>query len=198
MKKNKGNEETKQPDPYQFPREEKSIEQLIDEKLVEEEQKRTDKDDIHILDIAKDPPVEGYMKTELDKAKIKTLSEDNQLIELDCAALRLGHTNNKPPEDDISIFINAVGDVVQVYDAIMDIDLKQMADAQVSDCASTIFPTIYDEGVQIAVDEKKAWTPEKRKDEFQYWWIVVLIMILVPMLLFVFTVLPDLLKGGML
>jgi len=177
---------------------EKTIDEQVEEKLIELEQKRKQNSDVHILDIAKDPPEPGYMKVELKKAEITTKNEDDKEIRIPVVVLPLEEkqVDRIPPKDDLSIFINADGDRLQVYDTIFDIDLKQMAEGQISDCASTIFPMLMDEYVQLALDEKKARTPEKRKDEFKWWWVLVLAMIIIPIILITMTVLPGLIGGG--
>jgi len=196
MNKNKEKDEEKAPE-YDFKKDKKeqTIEQQIEDKLIEEERKRKKTDDVHILDIAKNPPVPGYMKVELKKAALTTKNEDDKEVTMQVLALPLEKTEGgvmKPPEDDPTVFVNADGDSVQVYDTIFDIDLKQMAEGQISDCASTIFPMLMDEYVQLALDEKKARQPEKRKEEFKWWWVLVLIMIIIPIILITVQVLPGL------
>jgi hypothetical protein len=178
-------------DDYDFKTDNRSIEEKIDEKLQQEEKQREEGGDLHILDIAKNPPEPGYMKVELKKAEV-TLKDTDEKIQ--ALGLPLAETifPAKPPEDP-TVFININGDTVQLYDTIFETDLKQMADAQVSDCASTIFPMLIDEAIQLALDEKKARTLEKRKEEFKWWWIVVLMLIMIPILIVATQVLPMIL-----
>jgi hypothetical protein len=187
---------------YVFDDEEKKPEESIDDqverKLVELEQRRKSTEDVHILDIAKNPPEPGYMRVELKKAVVTTRDEDDKEIKVHALGMPLIEKidDHMPPKDDPTIFVNINGDSVQLYDTIFDVDLKQMAEGQVSDCASTIFPMLMDEYVQLALDEKKARQPEKRKEEFKWWWVIVLIMIIIPIILITIQVLPGLIGGG--
>jgi len=164
---------------------EKTIAEQVDEKMQEIEKQETS-EDLHILDIAENPPEPGYMKTELKKAVVQTKDEDDEDITIDSLGLPLNEKaeDKKPPKDNPSIFVNCNGDLMQAYDPILDIDLAMMAEAQVSDCASTIVPMLIDETVELALEEKKARTPEKRKEQGSWLWIVILLMlILIPVLL---------------
>jgi hypothetical protein len=175
----------------------KTIEEQIDEKMREWE-KQDEPDDLHILDIAKNPPEPGYMKTELKKAVLHALDEDGEPLDIDALALPLQKEEKPektPPRDDPTVYVNCEGDKLQVYDTIFDIDLAQMAEAQVSDCASTIFPMLIDETVALAVEEKKIRTLEKRKNEFQYWWVILLVLMIVALVGITFTVLPGIMGG---
>ena len=173
----------------------KKIDALLEEKQITNE-KEKHYDDVHILDIAKNPPEKDYMKVELKKAVIHTKNEDEQPVDVDVLALPLVKDNKKePPKDDPTVYVNCEGDKMQAYDTIIDIDLAQMAEAQVSDCASTIFPMLLDEYCLLAIEDKKAHTPEKRKEEFKWWWVLLLMMIIIPIILITITVFPSLMGG---
>ena len=195
MAKKDKEEAEKEPD-YSFKpdKEERSIEQQVEMKLIEQEMRRREKDSIHILDIAKNPPEPDYMKTELLKAELRTKDQDDKDITYTVAAMPL-EKNGVTPEDN-TVFTNKEGDKVKIFDPIFEINLRQMFEGQISDCASTIFPMLMDEYVQLALDEKKARQTEKRKEEFKWWWILVLMMILIPIILITVTVLPGLMGGG--
>jgi len=195
MAKKDKEDEKKEPD-YSFKTDkaEKSIDQQVEDKLIEVEAKRREKDNIHILDIAKNPPEQDYMKTELLKAELKTKDQDEKEITMTVVAMPL-EKNGITPEDN-TVFTNKDGDKVKIFDPIFEINLRQMFEGQISDCASTIFPMLMDEYVQLALDEKKARQTEKRKEEFKWWWILVLMMILIPIILITVTVLPGLMGGG--
>lgn len=186
-------EEKKEPT-YDFT-EEKTIEQKVDEKINRHETKRLEHEDIHILDIQKNPPEPGYMNVDLKKAKLKTKDDDEEPIDIDVVALPLKDKYTEPPKDNPLIFINTNGESIEIYDPIIDIDLKQVFDSQVSDCASVIFPMLMDEYLRVAVEEKKAWQPEKRKEEFKWWWVLLLMMIIIPIILITITVFPSLMGG---
>ena len=192
MKKEKNGEAK---DSYEFKAKEPemSIEEQIDAKMQEWE-KQDQTDDLHILDVAKNPPEPGYMKVELKKATIHTKDEDEEPIAVEALGMPLNENHRKPPNDP-SIYVNCNGDSIQAYDTIFDVDLAMMAEAQVSDCASTIFPMLVDETVALALEEKKARTPEKRKEEFKWWWVLLLMMIIIPIILITITVFPSLMGG---
>ncbi len=176
---------------------EKTIEEQIDEKMQEWEQQKAP-DDLHILDIAKDPPEPGYMDVQLKKAVLKTTDEDEKPLEVDTLVLPLQSekdASKTPPKDDPTIYMNCDGERLQAFDTIMSIDLSQMAEAQVSDCAANIVPMLIDNTVSLAVEEKKARTLEKRKEEFKWWWVLLLMMIIIPIILITMTVLPGLMGG---
>lgn len=189
MKKEKKDEEPE----YDFRDESgKSVDDLVDERLIKLEEQRKTAEDIHILDIKKNPPEPGYMRVELKKAVVSTKDEDDRPLSVIRTALPLDEKMQEPPKQDPTVFVNANGDTLQTYDTIFDVDLKQMYDGQVSDCSSTIFPMLMDEAVQLALDEKKIRSPEKRKEEFKWWWVLVLLMILIPIILITIQVLPGL------
>ena len=130
-KKPENNKET-----YDFKEKEpeKTIEEQIDEKMLEWE-KQDQQDDLHILDIAKNPPEPGYMRAELKKAVLTTKDEDDMEIKIDALALPLnkettedGTIIKEPPKDDMTIYKNCNGDTLQAYDTILDIDLAQIWD----------------------------------------------------------------------
>lgn len=169
----------------------KTIEEKIEDKMVDLERQSAMSDDVHILDVEKNPPEPGYMDGKLIEAELTAKNDDGKEVKVKVLAQPLGPN---PPKDN-TIFVNIDGDKLQLYETIIDIDLKQMAEAQISDCASTIFPMLIDESVQLALDEKKIRQPEKRKEEFRWWWVLVLIMIIIPIILITLQVLPGLMGG---
>jgi len=66
---------------------------------------------------------------------------------------------------------------VEIKDGnVYAIDLNALLQAQLSDCPATVIPMLIDHGVRTAVDIKKAYNPEKRHLDFQYWWLLFLII----------------------
>ena len=66
---------------------------------------------------------------------------------------------------------------VEIKDGeVYAIDLNALLLAQLSDCPATVIPMLIDHGVRTAVDIKKAYNPEKRHLDFQYWWLIFLII----------------------
>lgn len=196
IKKKEDKESKEQSYDFKEEQQEETIEQQVEKKLIEEEQRRKKTDDVHILDIAKDLPMPEYMRVELKKAELTTKNDDDKDIKVPVFALPLlKPEKSEPPKDDLNIFMNADGDIVQLYETIFDIDLKQMAEGQISDCASTIFPMLIDEATQLAVDEKKARTPEPRKEPYKWTWVLIAFVLIIMITLITLQILPGLMGG---
>jgi len=56
------------------------------------------------------------------------------------------------------------------------VDLNTLLSAQIVDCPSTVIPMLIDHGVRTAVDIKETYKPEKRVLDFQYWWVIFLVI----------------------
>ena len=65
---------------------------------------------------------------------------------------------------------------VEVPEGIHVIDLNTLLDAQLSDCPATVIPMLIDHGVRTAVDIKESYKPEKRLVNFNFWWVVAIIL----------------------
>jgi hypothetical protein len=65
---------------------------------------------------------------------------------------------------------------VDIPPGMYAIDLRTLLDAQLSDCPATVIPMLIDHGVRVAVDIEKAYKPEKRHLQFEYWWIIFMIV----------------------
>jgi len=70
-----------------------------------------------------------------------------------------------------------------IKDDIYEIDLDTLLAAQLNDCPATVIPMLIDHGVRTAVDIKNTYKPERRILDFQYWWIIFLIVGLVGVLM---------------
>ena len=72
------------------------------------------------------------------------------------------------------------------------IDLNTAIMANIAACPSNIIPMLIDQAQRLAVDKMKTFKPEKRTNEFNWWWIV-LAVLLIPGIL---TVVFMMFKGG--
>jgi len=57
-------------------------------------------------------------------------------------------------------------------DRFFSVDLNTCIMADVAACPSNIISMLIDQWVNVAINEKKTFKPEKRKDEFNWWWLV--------------------------
>jgi len=64
----------------------------------------------------------------------------------------------------------------EIPDGVYAIDLNALLAAQLSDCPATIIPMLIDHGVRTAVDIKETYKPEKRIMDFNYWWVIAVII----------------------
>lgn len=64
------------------------------------------------------------------------------------------------------------------HDPIMSIDLNTSIGADVAACPSNVMPMLIDEYVQIAMEEKKDYKPEKPETQFNWWWIVFFLLMI--------------------
>ena len=73
-------------------------------------------------------------------------------------------------------------------DVFFSIDLNTLIQADVAACPSNVMPMLIDEYVGMALAEKKAYEPEKRKrDEFNWWWLVFAAIPIPAIILIIFT-----------
>lgn len=63
-----------------------------------------------------------------------------------------------------------------IPDDMYAIDLNALYNAQLSDCPSTVIPMLIDHGIRTAVDIRDTYKPEKRHLDFQYWWVIFLVI----------------------
>jgi len=102
--------------------------------------------------VKRDPPSPGYMKVELFEEEDK--NGNRIVISKDTEGTEIKH------------------------DPIFTVDLKTSIDADITGCPSNVMPMLIDEAVQLAMNEKKEFKPEKRRDEFNYWWLVMGLLML--------------------
>ena len=173
---NKKKEETSDKD-YEFNLD-NDIEKAIDKKLAEQKEKT---EELTIEHLKENMPEPGYMKTTLNAAVVKGVDEKGELREEKCVAFEVDLKDKDA--DFMEITYDDKGNPVLkpdgrrfiIYDPVFSMDLHEHAEGQISDCASTIFPQIADEMVQLALDEKRQRSPELRKPLFNYWWIILLL-----------------------
>ena len=107
------------------------------------------------FDIVKDnPPKPGFMKVDLvktdeDPPKIFSVSKDE---------------NGKEKRIQEDVFFT-----VDLYSAIQ---------ANIAKCPSNVVPMLIDQAQQLVMNEKKEFRPEKRTSEFNWWWIVLGLMMI--------------------
>ena len=87
---------------------------------------------------------------------------------------------NEPPDKNVMS--------VNIEEGVYQIDLRALLDAQIADCPATVIPMLIDHGVRTAVDIKDTYKPEKRTLRFEYWWILVLMIIMIAGLWFAMTI----------
>jgi len=61
------------------------------------------------------------------------------------------------------------------------IDLNTLLAAQLVDAPGTVIPMLIDHGVRTAVDIKDTYKPERRVLDFQYWWVIFLVIGMIAM-----------------
>ena len=61
---------------------------------------------------------------------------------------------------------------VKLEPGVEVIDLHTLFKAELSDCPGTVIPMLVDHTVRTALDLKKAFKPEKRHLDFEYWWLL--------------------------
>ena len=161
-----------------------NIEKRIDEKFKEE----IKQEDINIDDLKDNLPESGYMKTTLNAAVVKGTDETGEQHEEKCVALEV-QLDDKDADfmeieykDGKTPTIKTDGRKIIIFDPVFSMDLREHAEGQISDDASTIFPKILDQAVQLAKDEKRLRGPEIRKPLFNYWWLI-LLMIMIPVII---------------
>ena len=93
-----------------------------------------------------------------------------------------------------TVVSEAVDKTVPVHEPLIEqdvfftIDLNTLIQADVAACPSNVMPMLIDEYVGMALAEKKAYEPEKRKrDEFNWWWIIFILMPIPAIILIIFS-----------
>lgn len=72
---------------------------------------------------------------------------------------------------------------VEIPSGLYAVDLATLLNAQLVDCPATVIPMLIDHGVRTAVDIKDSYKAEKRKLDFQYWWVLILVITIPIMIL---------------
>ena len=111
--------------------------------------------------IKKNPPKPGYMEVEYFKAK----DENGQEV---CV------TESRDKTGKLKRILT---------DPIMAIDLNILISHNIAACPNNVIPMLIDKSVQTALEEKEVFKAEKRRKDFNWWWIVFL-LIPIPAVLF--------------
>jgi len=150
----------------------------IDKKIAEQDNKP---EELNIEHFKENMPEPGYMKTTLNAAVVKGTDESGEAHEEKCVAFEVDLKDKDADfmeityDDTGNPVLKPNGRKVIIFDPVFSMDLHEHAEGQISDCASTVFPQIADEMVQLALDEKRQRSPELRKPLFNYWWIILLL-----------------------
>jgi hypothetical protein len=101
----------------------------------------------------------------LDKKQKKSIDEDMVEKEVD-SRIRIAHEiKNHPPKPGYM--------KVDVSPAIYSIDLNTDAHWFFNHVC-TVFPLLLDQAIRTHVDVRDSFKPQKRKLDFQYWWVILL------------------------
>lgn len=165
---------------FSFKKVKKSLEEEIDETLKKNNEKirlKEYSDSINRIkfahNIQENPPEKDFLRTEFHEA---TQKNEKGEIEHGIAIKETG------PEGKTTI---------EFTNGIFAIDLNTDADWWFNR-SCTVFPLLLDQGIRTHVDIKEGFRPEKRKVEFSYLWIAIVIIGLV----MVITLVMFLLGGG--
>ncbi len=152
---------------------------------------RTDKDEIKDIEKKVDEKFESK-KTSDKIIDIKKLDEDNPMER----AIKFDYVKRNPPkpgfmevevheakDDEGNRFVVSESEqeetkIRMVHDPFRVVDLNTSIMADVTRCPSHVMPQLIDEYVEINMTEKKEFKPEKPKEEFRYWWLLILILML--------------------
>ena len=127
----------------------------------------------------------------LDAMDMRKLDEDNPLEQ----AKKFDIVKNNPPKPEFmkvdlvkthedppkiySISKNEDGKEKRIQESpFFTIDLYSAIQANIAKCPSNVVPMLIDQAQQLVMNEKKEFRPEKRTSEFNWWWIVLGLMML--------------------
>ena len=112
-------------------------------------------------------PVEDDIYKKIDE-KLKDFDRSTREAQIRDRIRLLNDVRENPPEK---------GEMsVEIPEGIYAIDLRALLEAQLTDCPATVIPMLIDHGVRTAVDIKNAYKPEKRRLNFEYWWVIFMII----------------------
>lgn len=58
------------------------------------------------------------------------------------------------------------------HDPFFTIDLNTLIMSDIAACPSNVVPMLIDQAVTLAINEGKAFKPDKQKEPFNWWWLV--------------------------
>lgn len=151
-------------------KEEKKAEKEVDALIKKGDASSPEEQARRFEEVSRDPPMKGYGKCTLYHA------EDNN-----------GNVCLAMPTDDGEATGKFAGGneefKVTLYDPLFEIDLFELFQGQLAETPINTIPNLIDEKVQIEMNEKQVWKPEKvKKDWTQWWWIIVAVSF-IPMIL---------------
>ena len=118
----------------------------------------------------------GFKPKEKDVATTTTVDDvhsklDEKLMEIKDGVKLVDDVKNNPPQP---------GEMLtEIPEGSYAVDLDTLLSAQLVECPAFVNPMIIDHAVRTAVDIKDTYKPEKRLPNFNYMWIIVLIIGLV-------------------
>jgi len=107
--------------------------------------------------VKENPPAKEYMKVDL----IKEIEDGKEVI----------YSRSKGPDGKSE-------EKKSKENIFYTIDLNTLILADIAACPSNTIPMLIDQAVQLAMNERKAFKVEKRKEGFNYWWIVLGLLML--------------------
>lgn len=122
-------------------------------------------------------PEDKHKKIAEELDRIRDLDEKNPLEQ----AMKFNAVKKNPPKKGFMEvqLVSKSKDGEYAEDPYYIIDLNTAIMANVAACPSNVIPMLIDQAQRLAVDKMKTFKPEKRGNEFNWWWIV-LAIILIP------------------
>lgn len=122
--------------------------------------------------IKKNMPISGYMEVKC--------SDSGDIV----------HTT-------ISESIKEDGTIKKIeHSPFLVVDLYSAINANIAQCPMNVVPMLIDQAQQMVELEKKTFKPEKRKDEFNWWWLIVIGIILMGIVPVTILMLMKFMGGG--
>lgn len=120
-------------------------------------------------EVLNNPPEKGKNEVEVYKA----IDEDGNLY----------NAIVNPDDGDVAAKIDGKDVKVTLIDPLIKFDLFELFEGQLSEASIDVVPHLMSEKVQIEMDERKEYKPEKaKKDLSNYYWVLYLLMFL-PMII---------------
>lgn len=138
----------------------------------------------------------------VDKLDFRQLDENNPLEQ----AQKFDKIKENPPEpgfmrvdviktdDDppqlFSISKDDAGHEKRIREELVfTVDLYSAVQANIAKCPSNVVPMLIDQAQQLVMNEKKEYKPEKRANEFNWWWVILGLMMIPGIILLILVLL---------